>query len=233
MSDANIHVAKNGKPFGTFSEDDLRAALADGRVSPNDLSWRNGMSAWLPISQAFPQLIPATASAAFVANDGSMPAPQGAQASRPAQIYPSGWERFGAYFIDGLIVAVPLVIIAVVIGGLIGFSLAGEMEQSNIVVIAQMVGAIIGAIGMTLYYGIIGSSQANATVGQRAMGFKMVDAKTGAAPRSGQVWQWALTRSLVLQCCSCIGLLLFIPILTDARKQSLFDSWADLVMVKK
>ena len=86
---------------------------------------------------------------------------------------------------------------------------------------------------MTLYYGLVGSSQANATVGQRAMGFKMVDAKTGAAPRNGQVWQWALTRSLVLQCCSCIGLLLFIPILTDARKQSLFDSWADLVMVKK
>lgn len=233
MSGANIHVAKNGKPFGAFSEEDLRVALADGRVSAQDLSWRNGMSAWLPISQAFPQLIPATASAAFVANDGSMPATQGAQASGPAQIYPSGWKRFGAYMIDGLIVAVPLVIVAVVIGAAIGFSLAGEMEQRNIVLIAQGVVAIIGTVVMTLYYGLVGSSQANATVGQRAMGFKMVDAKTGAAPRSGQVWQWALTRSLVLQCCSCVGLLLFIPILTDVRKQSLFDSWADLVMVKK
>jgi len=231
MSEASIHVAKNGKPFGTFSEPDLRAALAEGRVSPDDLSWRNGMSAWLPIAQAFPQLVPTTA-APFVA-DGSSPSASITQASRPAQIYPSGWERFGAYFIDGLIVAVPLVTIAVVIGGLMGFTLAGEMEQSNIVVLAQGVGAIIGAIVMTLYYGLVGSSQANATVGQRAMGFKMVDAKTGAAPRNGQVWQWALTRSLVLQCCSCIGLLLFIPILTDARKQSLFDSWADLVMVKK
>jgi uncharacterized RDD family membrane protein YckC len=233
MSDANIHVAKNGKPFGTFSEDDLRAALADGRVSAQDLSWRNGMSAWLPIAQAFPQLIPATASAAFVANDGSIPVTPVTQANEPAQVYPTGWERFGAYFIDGLVVGIPLVVVAAAVGAIVGVALADELEQNIIVIIAQCFGVLIGAVGMTLYYGIIGSSQANATVGQRAMGFKMVDAKTGAAPRNGQVWQWALTRSLALQCCSCIGLLLFIPILTDARKQSLFDSWADLVMVKK
>jgi hypothetical protein len=28
-------------------------------------------------------------------------------------------------------------------------------------------------------------------------------------------------------------LLFFIPILNDARKQSAFDSWADILMVKK
>ncbi len=233
MSDDLIHVAKNGKPFGTFTESDLSAALADGRISAQDLCWRNGMSAWLPLSQAFPQLIPTSAASAFVANDAS-PAPANPAATPlPAQVYPSGWERFGAYFIDGLVVGIPLVLIAAGVGGVIGFALGDEMEQNMIVIIAQGFGVVIGAVGMTLYYGIIGSGQANATVGQRAMGFKMVDAKTGAAPRNGQVWQWALTRSLALQCCSCIGLLFFIPILTDARKQSLFDSWADLVMVKK
>ena len=233
MSDALIHVAKNGKPFGTFTESDLSAALADGRISAQDLCWRNGMSAWLPLSQAFPQLIPTSAASAFVANDAS-PAPANPAATPlPAQVYPSGWERFGAYFIDGLVVIVPVLILAGLIGFFVGLTLAGEMEQNGIVLIAQALGVTAGAIIMTLYFGILGSSAANATVGQRAMGFKMVDAKTGAAPRNGQVWQWALTRTLAVQCCSCIGLLLFIPILTDARKQSLFDSWADLVMVKK
>jgi uncharacterized RDD family membrane protein YckC len=228
MSDALIHVAKNGKPFGTFTESDLSAALADGRISAQDLCWRNGMSAWLPLSQAFPQLLPTTsANSAFVANDASPATPL------PAQVYPSGWERFGAYFIDGLVIIVPVLILAGLIGFFIGLTLAGEVEQNGIVLIAQALGITAGAILMTLYFGILGSSEANATVGQRAMGFKMVDAKTGAAPRKGQVWQWALTRTLAVQCCSCIGLLLFIPILTDARKQSLFDSWADLVMVKK
>jgi hypothetical protein len=65
------------------------------------------------------------------------------------------------------------------------------------------------------------------------MGFKMVDARTGAPPQSGQIWQWAFFRSIIMSCCSCIGLLFFIPILNDSRKQSAFDSWADILMVKK
>lgn len=233
MSDANIHVAKNGKPFGIFSESDLSAALADGRISAQDLCWRNGMSAWLPIAQAFPQFLPANPTAAFVANAGTPPPAAPAAAPFPAQSYPTGGERFGAYLIDMLIIVVPIFIIAVAIGVFVGATLAGQMEQEGIVLIAQGLSIVIGGILMTLYFGLLGSSEAHATVGQRALGFKMVDAKTGGAPRNGQVWQWALTRTFALNCCSCIGLLLFIPILTDARKQSLFDSWADLVMVKK
>jgi uncharacterized RDD family membrane protein YckC len=232
MSDAQIHVAKNGKPFGTFTESDLSAALADGRISAQDLCWQNGMSAWLPIAQAFPQLVPTQATAAFVANDGAMP-PAAQAAAAPTQAYPSGWERFGAYIIDVLVMLIPVLIVAALVGALTAVGLRGQLASQSIVLVAQGLGVCVGAVLMMLYYGIMGSASGNATVGQRAMSFQMVDAKTGAAPSKGQVWQWAVTRSLVLQCCSCFGFLLCIPILTDARKQSLFDSWSGLVMVKK
>ncbi len=90
-----------------------------------------------------------------------------------------------------------------------------------------------GFFGSLLYYGILGNTSQNATWGQRIMGFRMTDSRTGAAPESGQVWRWALYRGALTSCCGCIGFLFFIPILDDARKQSAFDRWADILMVRR
>jgi uncharacterized RDD family membrane protein YckC len=109
----------------------------------------------------------------------------------------------------------------------------GRSSTRAIESLAQPIGIFAGFFGSLLYYGLHGTTAHNATWGQRIMGFKMVDAGTGATPQSGQIWQWAFFRSIIMSCCSCIGLLFFIPILNDSRKQSAFDSWANILMVKK
>jgi uncharacterized RDD family membrane protein YckC len=220
----NIHVSRNQVTLGTFSEAQIKGGLAQGAITPNDYCWTQGMDGWKTIAEAYPHLLPS----------GSAPIPSGQ--NQPESQYPSGGERFGAYLLDGLFMGlmtcgmfIPLFIVI--------FALAEESNSRDVgnVIgsIAQIFGSIVGLGISILYHGIQGNSAHNATWGQRIMGFKMVDSKTGAAPHSGQVWKWSAFRSLILGCCSCIGWLFFIPILNNPRKQSSFDDWADILMVKK
>ena len=46
----DFHVARDGKHFGPYTEVAARNFLADGRIKADDLCWRPGMDAWLPVS---------------------------------------------------------------------------------------------------------------------------------------------------------------------------------------
>jgi hypothetical protein len=46
----DFHVARDGKRFGPYTEVAARNYLADGRIKTDDLCWRPGMDAWLPVS---------------------------------------------------------------------------------------------------------------------------------------------------------------------------------------
>ncbi len=48
---ATIHVNRGGTNLGTFSEDEVRSGLRGARFLGTDLGWREGMSAWQPLSQ--------------------------------------------------------------------------------------------------------------------------------------------------------------------------------------
>ena len=245
-----IHVCRNRDTLGVFTEAQLKMALGRGSITENDYCWTDGMKDWKPIGQTYPHLIPARPSSqqsipAYPSAPYQPPGPSQNYAppaptnrtgyGQPAFIYPSGGERFGAYLLDGLFMllmfcgaAVPFfVFLAVIMEG------EGRSSTRAIESLAQPIGIFAGFFGSLLYYGLHGTTAQNATWGQRIMGFKMVDARTGATPQSGQIWQWAFFRSIIMSCCSCIGLLFFIPILNDSRKQSAFDSWANILMVKK
>lgn len=245
-----IHVCRNKDTLGVFTEAQLKMALGRGSVTENDYCWTEGMKDWKPISQTYPHLIPSRPSSQQTAPaypSGPYQPPSASQTYAPSApanaagygqqvlVYPTGGERFGAYLLDGLFMmlmfcgaAVPFFIFLAVIMEGDGRSSARAIES-----LAQPIGIFAGFFGSLLYYGLQGTTAHNATWGQRIMGFKMVDARTGAAPQSGQIWQWAFFRSIILTCCSCLGLLFFIPILNDNRKQSAFDSWAGILMVKK
>lgn len=45
------HYSKDGTQYGPVDETALRAKLAGGEISPNDLVWRDGMRDWLPAGQ--------------------------------------------------------------------------------------------------------------------------------------------------------------------------------------
>jgi|GEM_PF-3220388 len=245
-----IHVCRNKDTLGVFTEAQLKMALGRGSITENDYCWTDGMKDWKPIGQTYPHLVPARPASqqtapAYPAAPYQPPSPgqnyvPPAPTNRtgygqPAFVYPTGGERFGAYLLDGLFMllmfcgaAVPFfVFLAVIMEG------EGRSSTRAIESLAQPIGIFAGFFGSLLYYGLQGTTAQNATWGQRIMGFKMVDARTGAPPQSSQIWQWAFFRSIIMSCCSCIGLLFFIPILNDSRKQSAFDSWANILMVKK
>jgi uncharacterized RDD family membrane protein YckC len=247
--DEKIHVSRNRDSLGVFTEEQLKMALGRGSVYAGDFCWKAGMKEWVTISQAYPHLIPATPTARQshppFPSSGASPQPPVDNSLPPAPLapagsvqstvgLPTGGDRFCAYLLDSLFMMllcclfmVPAIVFLAVI------SEAGSMRSSVMQSYVQLLTYGCGFFGPLLYYGIMGNTSQNATWGQRIMGFKMVDARTGAAPDSGQVWKWALYRGLITSCCGCIGLLFFIPILNDARKQSAFDSWADILMVRR
>jgi len=46
-----IHVARPPNQLGVFSQEEVAAGLQDGRFLPSDQGWKEGMSAWTPLSQ--------------------------------------------------------------------------------------------------------------------------------------------------------------------------------------
>ena len=244
-----IHVCRNRDTLGVFTEAQLRTALGRGSIAENDYCWTTGMKEWKPISLAYPHLIPARPptqqtipaypSAPYQPPAPSRAYPPAAPLSHPVNgqyslVLPTGGERFGAYMLDGVFMILLFCCFFVPTFGVLKLMFEetrGSFSDRRL--ITQFVTFSLGFVGSLLYYGIQGASAHNATWGQRIMGFKMVDVTTGAAPQSGQVWQWAFFRSGIMSCCSCFGLLFFIPILNNSRKQSAFDSWAGIMMVKK
>lgn len=236
--------------MGIFTEDQLRTAISRGSVYASDYCWKSGMIAWATIGQTYPHLLPSqpvsqpspsSYPASHAPSSGQVHAQvRQAPASPVSQThsslsFPTGGDRFCAFLLDSIfmmliscVLAIPLLVMIAVIADSGGRETDRAMRS-----LFQLVGYGFGFFGPLIYYGLLGNTSQNATWGQRIMGFKMVDAKTGGAPQAGQVWSWSLYRSLILTCCGCIGLLFFIPILNDPRKQSAFDNWSDILMVRR
>ena len=244
-----IHVSRNKDSLGVFTEDQLRTAISRGSVYASDYCWKSGMKAWATIGQTYPHLLPSQQT-----SQPSPPAYPAPHAPSPGQVhaqirqaptspvsqthanvsFPTGGDRFCAYLLDGLFMATIFCLIMVTAAILLGIMADyGRMnsEITDSLFRLNMFGFIF--FGSFLYYGVLGNTSQNATWGQRIMGFKMVDSRTGSAPQAGQVWRWAFYRGLITSCCGCIGLLFFIPILNDPRKQSAFDNWSDILMVRR
>lgn len=219
-----IHVSRNQVMIGVFSEEQLRASLGQGAINRSDYCWTEGMAEWKTIAEVYPHLLSPEPSRTTGTGDGQTPT------------LAAGGERFGAYLLDGLFmtlmtcgICAPFFATAIIATG----EAYSEREADAYGAMFQFVAIFVGLIVTILYHGIQGNSSANATWGQRIMGFKMVDSRSGKAPSPGQIWMWAALRSLILSCCGCISWLFFISILHDPRKQSAFDKWADILMVKK
>lgn len=48
---ALIHIARDHKPFGTVTEEELRDGVFSGKYVATDLVWREGMAEWKPLSE--------------------------------------------------------------------------------------------------------------------------------------------------------------------------------------
>jgi len=82
---ALIHIARDHKPLGTLTEEELRDGVFSGKFVASDLVWREGMAEWKPLAEMAQQwgmetpaptlVVPTTApSASTVAESGTEPA---------------------------------------------------------------------------------------------------------------------------------------------------------------
>lgn len=51
---ALIHIARDHKPFGTVTEEELREGIVSGKFIAGDLVWREGMDEWKPLGEMAP-----------------------------------------------------------------------------------------------------------------------------------------------------------------------------------
>ena len=135
--------------------------------------------------------------------------------------YAGFWRRFGAAFIDGIL----LNVVSLVVGLIIGLALAaGRTDDTTIMVVSYLT----GLIGSWLYYALMESSSKQGTLGKMALGIIVTDSAGNRIP---------FARATGRHFAKIISvLILFIGYLMIAfteKKQGLHDMMADTLVVLK
>ena len=85
---ALIHIARDHKPFGTMTEEELRDGIFSGKFVSTDLVWREGMAEWKTLGEMSKEWGMETPAPALVAPATLTPAsPDGDSGTQPA------WEE--------------------------------------------------------------------------------------------------------------------------------------------
>jgi uncharacterized RDD family membrane protein YckC len=128
-------------------------------------------------------------------------------------IYAGFWERFGAVFLDGIILSV--------VGVIIGFMLPAE--RGAFFTVANLLSLIIN----WLYYTLQESGAMQATIGKKALGLK-VTSVTGGRITFAQATVRYFGRILS----TLILLIGYLMMLWDDKKQTLHDKLAGTLVTK-
>jgi uncharacterized RDD family membrane protein YckC len=235
---------KGNVPTGPFTRAEVEAKLQSGEFSPNDLAFVEGLSQWTPLRDVLAVV------------DSSAPPPPPVQppmANAPAAysyaatmappthlVYAGFWLRFVAIFIDGLIIGIPVLIISIMIGGAYGFTYGMTHPGGKVGLIdadGNLNGAFVlmeigvGLFSLTarwLYFSLQESSRAQATIGKRVMGIKVIDLagqRINFGRATGRFFG-KLISGMIL----CIG---YIMAGFTERKQALHDMIAGTLVIRE
>ncbi len=119
--------------------------------------------------------------------------------------YAGFWMRVGAYFIDLLVVIVPLVIVSLI----------------------PILGIIVNIVGLWLYFALQESSERQATIGKRAMNIYVTD-EQGRRITFGQATGRHFSK--ILSSILCIG---YIMVGVTQKKQGLHDMIAGTLVMRR
>jgi uncharacterized RDD family membrane protein YckC len=156
-------------------------------------------------------------------------------AAAPAAQFGGFWIRFVAYFLDSLIIGVPMwILIAIFAGGSVA-SLGGTSTEQEQFEAAAAVGGIIfliiiiAFVGVWLYEALMTSSERGATLGKRALGLRVVKSdgtRLTFGRATGRFFAKAFITGLIP-----FGIGYMMAGFTD-RKRALHDMIADTVVIK-
>jgi uncharacterized RDD family membrane protein YckC len=139
--------------------------------------------------------------------------------------YAAPIKRFGAMFIDGIVVSAVSFPIGLVLGLIVAASMQGK-DPEAITVVAQIIGNIIGVLISWLYFALMESSPKSATLGKMALGLMVLD--TDGYPISfGQATGRHFGK--ILSALPCYAG--FIAAFFNEKKQGWHDSMANTVVV--
>lgn len=221
----------------------MQQLIADGTVVASTLVWREGLSAWVGAGSVLElaSLIQAAANPGPVpiaapAESAPMPAAPPTQAGpvrrvgdgeADPQFYAGFLRRVVAFFIDGILSS----ILAGAAAGLCVL-LAGA-----IAVIVPPLGIVLGIVALYVvpllcsaaYYVIQESSQAQSTIGKRALGMKILAREGGRISLGLALGRYLIKVLLTISLTCGIG---FLIMFVTKRRQTLHDLVVDTVVVK-
>ena len=144
--------------------------------------------------------------------------------------YGGFWERFAAWLIDAVILAVVGGIIGALFGGVVGGVMyaGGSSDLDAASVLASLGGNAIGIVLNWLYYAIMESSSRQATIGKFALGLVVTD-ENGYPIGFGR----ATGRYFAKYISTIILLFGFFMVGWTQRKQGLHDIIASTLVLRK
>jgi len=141
--------------------------------------------------------------------------------------YAGFWARVGSHIIDVVLINIVSGILGFILGIIVGLSMMNSPEE-EMMLVAQGLGFILGVLIAWLYYGLMESSQYQATVGKQAIGAIVINKygeRISFGQASGRYFGKILSALLF-----CIG---FIMVGLTEKKQGLHDLMAGTYVIFK
>jgi uncharacterized RDD family membrane protein YckC len=175
-----VWIGRQGERHGPYQEDQVREWLRSGQVSRDDLGWYDGLADWQPLSVLFPQERPTPPP---TPNPYAPPLSQQPVASAAVFDYASFWQRFGAWVIDLIILMIPSMIAAYMLGGVQAYTHFMTQIEGNTDLTAALrdyaqatESSSVASIVITfIYYTLFEASKWQATPGKLALRLRVTD----------------------------------------------------------
>lgn len=224
-----MYLNKDGNIAGPFNIGDVKSQIRAGLLQPDVLAREDETQNWVHLSE-MPSLRAAPLKPNLEATQVTYKPsalPQLAN-DRP---YAGFWLRFFAFFIDSIILSIPIAVIYGITYFALYASLYDPSDENNAALgVASLFASvwlslITGLLG-TLYYATMESSRLQASLGKLALGLKVTDLQGGRI----SFWR-AFGRELAKTVSILTFYIGFIMIAFTDRKQALHDIMASTLVV--
>ena len=206
-----LYVTRHGQRTGPHSIEEVNRQLAAGTFSPTDQAWSEGSPGWKPLLSFSGVIMPGGASS--TAASISIATPQLTESIR----YAGFWIRAVAFVIDGIILGLVLVVMALF--------LKRPAEQGSSLTALDLFFSI--AIGI-VYIAALWSSSIQATLGQKICGLRVIHAIHG----DNISFMRGLGRALAMVLSGILFGIGYLMVALTERKRGLHDIIAGTCVVK-